>query len=423
MDPITIGFIGIVLMVILIFAGFNVGVVLSFVGFVGFLVMLGPEKAFRNMYLIPFATCIRYEFAVVPLFLLMGTVVGRAGIGEDAYLTARAWVGHIRGGLAMATVCACGLFAATSGSSLATAVTMGKVAYPEMRKLRYDPTLAIGCIAAGGSLGLLIPPSMAFILIGILTEVSIGKLFLAGIIPGIDALDMYPWTGHSAIIGKQDLDWFKSREVLAEFSDKLKSSRKAYANFILDGLSAENEEDLSGGGLIRSKGGYWETLKAARRNEKDAYDERILGTGEFVERVLRFAEEKENLFSRLKRNGWDFPQVLDCAAETVGAAGAGQRERQHGPPRVLDDGSGDEEVGRRRADQFEVSGLVLQVQVALGVHAVQHEAHRVVTQAGTFARPIGHAVEDVRRPADEVGKARCLRPGGDGPGDVRTEVV
>ena len=191
MDPIIIGFIGIVLMVVLIFAGFNVGVVLSFVGFVGFVAMLGLDKAFSNMYLIPFATCIRYEFAVVPLFLLMGTVVGRSGIGEDAYSTARTWVGHIRGGLAMATVCACGLFAATSGSSLATAVTMGKVAYPEMRKLEYDPTLAIGCIAAGGSLGLLIPPSMAFILIGILTEVSIGKLFLAGIIPGIVEVTVY----------------------------------------------------------------------------------------------------------------------------------------------------------------------------------------------------------------------------------------
>jgi len=191
MDPVTVGFIGIALMVVLIFAGFNVGVVLSFVGFVGFVAMLGLDKAFSNMYLIPFATCMRYEFAVVPLFLLMGTIVGRSGIGEDAYLTARAWVGHIRGGLAMATVCACGLFAATSGSSLATAVTMGRVAYPEMRKLKYAPTLAIGCIAAGGSLGLLIPPSMAFILIGILTEVSIGKLFLAGIIPGVVEVTVY----------------------------------------------------------------------------------------------------------------------------------------------------------------------------------------------------------------------------------------
>lgn len=191
MDPVAIGLIGIGVMVILIFAGFNIGVVLSFVGFTGFVAILGWEKAFDNMYIIPFSTCRSYEFAVVPLFMLMGTVVGRSGIGEDAYHSARAWVGHIRGGLAMATVCGCGLFAATSGSSLATAVTMGKVAYPEMRKLEYDPTLAIGSIAAGGSLGLLIPPSMAFVLIGILTEVSIGKLFLAGIVPGIIEITVY----------------------------------------------------------------------------------------------------------------------------------------------------------------------------------------------------------------------------------------
>jgi len=184
-DPAITGLFGIGFLVILIFAGVPVGVTLSLVGFGGFIAILGLDKALANMALIPFATVNRYSFAVIPLFLLMSAFVGRSGIGEDAYRTARAWVGHIKGGLAMATVVACGLFAATSGSSLATAVAMGKVAYPEMRKLRYDATLAIGCIAAGGSLGLLIPPSMAFILIGILTEVSIGKLFMAGIIPGV----------------------------------------------------------------------------------------------------------------------------------------------------------------------------------------------------------------------------------------------
>ena len=91
MDPVIVGLIGIAVMVILIFAGFNVGVVLSFVGFGGFVAILGVEKAFHNMYIIPFSTCLSYEFAVVPLFMLMGTVVGRSGIGEDAYHSARAW--------------------------------------------------------------------------------------------------------------------------------------------------------------------------------------------------------------------------------------------------------------------------------------------------------------------------------------------
>lgn len=191
MDPVIVGFIGIAAMVILIFAGINVGVVLALVGFGGFVAILGFEKAFQNMYIIPFSTCLSYEFAVVPLFMLMGTVVGQSNIGEDGYYSARTWIGHVRGGLAMATVCGCGLFAATSGSSMATAVTMGKVAYPEMRKMNYEPTMAIGCIAAGGSLGIMIPPSMAFVLIGILTEVSIGKLFLAGIIPGIIEIVVY----------------------------------------------------------------------------------------------------------------------------------------------------------------------------------------------------------------------------------------
>lgn len=194
MDPAAIGLIGIGIMVILIFMGVPVGACMAVVGFCGFWALHGSHVAFSNLPLIAFSTVNAYHFAVIPLFLLMSDFVGRSGIGENAYITARAWIGHIRGGLAMATVCACGLFAATSGSSMATAVAMGKVAYPEMKKLKYDPELSIGCIAAGGSLGLLIPPSMAFILIGILTEVSIGKLFMAGIIPGILEIVAYAIT-------------------------------------------------------------------------------------------------------------------------------------------------------------------------------------------------------------------------------------
>lgn len=185
MDAAVVGLIGIGMLIVFIFSGVPVGVTMALIGFGGFWAILGVDKALSNMALIAFDTANHYSFAVIPLFLLMSVFVSRSGIGEDVYKAARSWVGSIKGGLAMATVCACGLFAACSGSSLATAVAMGKVAYPEMRKLKYDPKLAIGCIAAGGSLGLLIPPSMAFILIGILTEVSIGKLFVAGIIPGL----------------------------------------------------------------------------------------------------------------------------------------------------------------------------------------------------------------------------------------------
>jgi C4-dicarboxylate transporter DctM subunit len=185
MSPAVIGFLGIAVLMLLIFLGVHVGFALIIVGFVGFALIAGNDPALANMALIPWAKTNNYSFAVIPLFLLMSSFVTYSGIGTEAYDTARAWIGQAKGGLAMATVGACGLFAACSGSSLAGAVTMGKIAYPEMKRFNYGSSLAVGCVAAGGTLGILIPPSMGFIIIGILTELSIGKLFIAGIIPGI----------------------------------------------------------------------------------------------------------------------------------------------------------------------------------------------------------------------------------------------
>jgi C4-dicarboxylate transporter DctM subunit len=185
MSPAVIGLVGIAILMLLVFAGVHVGFALILVGFIGSVLIGGIGPALTNMAVIPFAKTNNYSFAVIPLFLLMSSFVTNAGIGREAYDTARAWIGQARGGLAMATVGACGLFAACTGSSLAGAVTMGKIAYPEMKRLGYSSSLSVGSCAAGGTLGILIPPSMGFIIIGILTEVSIGKLFIAGIIPGI----------------------------------------------------------------------------------------------------------------------------------------------------------------------------------------------------------------------------------------------
>ncbi len=185
MNPALIGLLGIAVMMLLVFAGVHVGFALILVGFAGFALIGGIDPALGGMAVITFAKTNNYSFAVIPLFLLMSSFVTNAGIGREAYDTARAWVGQAKGGLAMATVGACGLFAACTGSSLAGAVTMGKIAYPEMKRHGYDSSLSVGCCAAGGTLGILIPPSMGFIIIGILTELSIGKLFIAGIIPGI----------------------------------------------------------------------------------------------------------------------------------------------------------------------------------------------------------------------------------------------
>ena len=132
-----------------------------------------------------------FEFTVLPLFILMGAFVHRANLSQELYDAANSWFGHRRGGLAMATVVACGGFATISGSSLATAATMTKVAMPPMRRYGYDDRLATGTIAAGGTLGILIPPSVPMVIYGILTETDIGKLFIAGIVPGVLMILLY----------------------------------------------------------------------------------------------------------------------------------------------------------------------------------------------------------------------------------------
>lgn len=185
MSPETIGLIGVGVLIVLLFFRVWVGIAMALVGFLGFAWIVGFKHAFLIMGSVPYAAISDETVASVPLFILMGVVVSNTGIAKDLYRTAYQWLGHLRGGLAMATVVACGGFAAISGSSPATAATMGKVAMPEMEKYRYDRKLTAGAIAAGGTIGILIPPSMGFILYGILTEESIGKLFMAGILPGI----------------------------------------------------------------------------------------------------------------------------------------------------------------------------------------------------------------------------------------------
>ena len=185
MSPETVGFIGIGVLIVLLFLRVWVGMAMVIVGFLGFAYIAGFKHAFLIMGSVPYAAVSNEILACVPLFILMGIMVSNTGVAKDLYHTAYKWLGQLRGGLAMATVVACGGFAAVSGTSPATAATMGKVALPEMQKYNYDLKLTTGSIAAGGTIGILIPPSLGFILYGILTEESVGKLFMAGIIPGI----------------------------------------------------------------------------------------------------------------------------------------------------------------------------------------------------------------------------------------------
>lgn len=185
MTEFTIGIIGFVACILLLFSGIHIGVIMAITGFFGIAYLRGWEAGFSLVGTLPFTNFANYGLSVIPLFILMGSFCFYAGISKDLYATVHKWLGQFRGGLAMATVAACAAFAAVSGSSLATGATMGTVALPEMKRFKYSPALATGCIAAGGTMGILIPPSVIMVIYGIMTEQSIGKLFMAGFIPGI----------------------------------------------------------------------------------------------------------------------------------------------------------------------------------------------------------------------------------------------
>jgi C4-dicarboxylate transporter DctM subunit len=191
MSQTVVGLIGCVIVIVLILMGTHLGLTLLIAGFIGFALIGGWNAALGNLAIIPFNKMTDYNFTVLAMFFLMAAFVSQSGIGKEAYESARAWVGQFKGGLAMATVGGCGLFAAVAGSSLAGSIVMGKVAYPEMKRAGYDTPLAAGVISAGGTLGILIPPSMGFILIGIMAELNIGELFMAGLLPGISEVVFY----------------------------------------------------------------------------------------------------------------------------------------------------------------------------------------------------------------------------------------
>lgn len=185
MSPTTIGLIGLAILIIVLFSRMPVGFVMALIGVLGFSYVVSWEAGLRIMAKDFFGIFGSYSLTVVPLFILMGQVTFHAGISSRLFDTAYKFVGHLPGGLAMATVAACAGFAAVCGSTNAAAATMATVAMPEMKRYKYGDVLSTGTVAAGGSLGILIPPSVIFIIYGILTEQSIGKLFVAGVVPGI----------------------------------------------------------------------------------------------------------------------------------------------------------------------------------------------------------------------------------------------
>ena len=185
MDPIIVGVIGTVLVFLLLFLGMPIAFALMLVGFAGISYLASIEAALPIAARTVYEVSAYYPYTVIPLFIVMGGFAGSSGMTKDLYSTFDKWFRKLPGGLGIATIGACAGFAAVSGSSVATAATMGTVALPEMKRFNYHPRLATGTVAAGGTLGFLIPPSIGFIVYGMLTEQSIGKLLVAGMIPGL----------------------------------------------------------------------------------------------------------------------------------------------------------------------------------------------------------------------------------------------
>src|SRR5690554_2759608 len=185
MTPEVIGVIGILLMVVLFLFKIPVGVSLLIVGFIGTGWIRGWDNAFTQLGRSAFDTATTLSLSVIPLFILMGMILSYSGLGGDLYRAVDSWIGHFRGGLAMATIGTASIFSAISGSLNATTATMAKITLPEMEKYKYSASLSTACVAAGGSLGILIPPSVILVLYGILTRENIGQLLIAGILPGI----------------------------------------------------------------------------------------------------------------------------------------------------------------------------------------------------------------------------------------------
>ncbi|MCU0540550.1 MAG: TRAP transporter large permease, partial [Desulfobacterales bacterium] len=185
MDPVAVGLLGCLLLGVLLLLGMPIAFLLMLVGFLGICQLASLGAALPVVAQTLYGVASHYPFTIIPLFIVMGSLAGTAGMTRELYASFDAWFRRLPGGLGVATIAACAGFAAVCGSSVAAAAAMGKVALPEMRRFGYAPRLATGIVAAGGTLSFLIPPSLGFVVYGMLTEQSIGRLFIAGVLPGL----------------------------------------------------------------------------------------------------------------------------------------------------------------------------------------------------------------------------------------------
>lgn len=191
MDRDLVALLGFIGMFVLMAIRVPIGVAMGIIGVAGYGALAGTMPAINLFLNVPISVMTDYNLSVIPMFVLMGALAGASGMSRELFNAGNAWLGHHRGGLGMAAVLACGGFAAINGSSVATAATMTQVALPEMRRAGYEPGFASGIIAAGGTIGIMIPPSVIFVLYGVMTETDITALFFAGVVPGLMAVLFY----------------------------------------------------------------------------------------------------------------------------------------------------------------------------------------------------------------------------------------
>lgn len=221
MDNVVFGWLGLFVLFMILALGIPIGIGMGIVGFVGFGLITGWGGALSQLGLSPYTNVASYTLSVIPLFILMGELAYHSGLIRGAYFAAHKLLGHFPGGLALATILGCAAFSAICGSSIATASTMTSVAYPEMKRFKYDDRLSLGSIAAAGTLGILIPPSNAMVIYAIFAEVSIGKLFMGGVIPGIILTVLFMlgvtiWTkiDHNLAPSSPDSSWTEKLKAL-----------------------------------------------------------------------------------------------------------------------------------------------------------------------------------------------------------------
>jgi tripartite ATP-independent transporter DctM subunit len=223
MTPEVIGLIGIILMLLLIMLKIPIAYSMFIVGFIGFAIIVSPDAALSMVGTEIFSNFSSYTLSVIPMFVWMGFIAYYSGVGTNLYALANRFLGRLPGGLAIATQAACAIFGAICGSNTATAATIGAIAIPEMKKYGYDDSLSTASVAAGGALGILIPPSVIFILYGAATEQSIGKLFIAGIVPGILLMLLYMLTIYILVIKNPSLAPVADKDAMAEEGTIFKS--------------------------------------------------------------------------------------------------------------------------------------------------------------------------------------------------------